>query len=215
MKYGLIIGDLTAARVADILDQLEDGDTTVDLQTGAPVTMPTHSSIEPTAPRVAPKIEPGEGLDAEGCPWDERIHASTKRKTAKNVWQRKRGIHDFQYEEIKAELLADTETDEIPAQAPSAPAAALPPMPTPAPASPPAPQPSAPPPARDFRGLMSQLNILFSQQKINPSYPNGIVERIKQGYGEVAAGLMSLNDIAENPGYIEFAWKCLEVDGYR
>jgi len=31
-------------------------------------------------------------LDAEGMPWDERIHASTKTKTATGVWKAKRGV---------------------------------------------------------------------------------------------------------------------------
>jgi len=48
---------------------------------------------------------PGEPkLDAEGVPWDERIHSGNKTITAKGVWQRRKNIADPTYHAIKAEL---------------------------------------------------------------------------------------------------------------
>jgi len=34
-------------------------------------------------------------VDAEGLPWDERIHSSNKKKTAKGVWVARRGVDDI------------------------------------------------------------------------------------------------------------------------
>lgn len=43
-------------------------------------------------------------IDADGLEWDERIHSSNKKKTAKGVWQRRRGLSDEEYEQIKAQI---------------------------------------------------------------------------------------------------------------
>lgn len=41
-------------------------------------------------------------LDAAGIPWDERIHAGTKTKTAKKLWTRKKGVDDALYDAVVA-----------------------------------------------------------------------------------------------------------------
>lgn len=41
-------------------------------------------------------------LDADGAPWDKSIHASTKTKTAKNVWKKIRGLDATVYAEKTA-----------------------------------------------------------------------------------------------------------------
>lgn len=43
-------------------------------------------------------------LDADGIPWDERIHASTKTKTKADVWTKKRNVDEVLYGQIHAEL---------------------------------------------------------------------------------------------------------------
>jgi hypothetical protein len=52
------------------------------------------SAAAPVAP--APQASPAGGveLDADGLPWDERIHAGTKRKNADGRWTGKKGIND-------------------------------------------------------------------------------------------------------------------------
>lgn len=58
------------------------------------VPMPTTftvSTTTPTAPTGEDEDEGGEasdgtGVDAEGLPWDERVHSSSKKKTAKGLW---------------------------------------------------------------------------------------------------------------------------------
>lgn len=44
-------------------------------------------------------------FDAEGLQWDERIHSSNRKLTAKGVWQRRKNITDEYYNQVKNELL--------------------------------------------------------------------------------------------------------------
>ncbi len=87
----------------------------------------------------------GSGLDADGLPWDERIHASTKTKTAKNTWTKVRnGPKGDALAAIEAELRARAGAPTpmppvaAPIPVPSVVAAPLPlaaaPIPVPAPA---------------------------------------------------------------------------------
>lgn len=107
--------DLTDAqhrnRVRRILD-LEDGPARVEvtLENNVPETAAEAFSA-PSAPSLfneqelganpapPPPSEPPETsspplpeVDGEGTPWDERIHASTKTRTAKNIWKKRKGI---------------------------------------------------------------------------------------------------------------------------
>jgi hypothetical protein len=45
-------------------------------------------------------------LDADGIPWDERIHASSKAKVAGGTWRTKRGVDEAVYFQVKTELKA-------------------------------------------------------------------------------------------------------------
>lgn len=93
-------------------------------------TPPVATPPTPAVPAAPIAIE----LDAEGLPWDERIHAASKKKlTRGNTWKLKRGIQPIVVDQVKAELRQSYPTPEAatsltPAVA-SAPAAA----PTPAP----------------------------------------------------------------------------------
>jgi len=46
----------------------------------------------------------GDGLDIEGLPWDERIHSSNHKKTAKRKWQKRKGVDDALVIAVTAEL---------------------------------------------------------------------------------------------------------------
>lgn len=50
----------------------------------------------------APAPAPG-GVDAEGYPWDERIHASSRATVADGTWRKKRGVDDALVAEVRAE----------------------------------------------------------------------------------------------------------------
>ena len=45
-------------------------------------------------------------LDADGLPWDGRIHSSNHKKTAKGVWARRKNVPDEVYNKVEAELKA-------------------------------------------------------------------------------------------------------------
>lgn len=47
-------------------------------------------------------------LDAEGIPWDARIHAGSKSKIKKGTWTLKRGVDPALVAQVKAELLGTT-----------------------------------------------------------------------------------------------------------
>jgi hypothetical protein len=66
------------------------------------------------ASNVFGKVE----LDANGCPWDERINTSNKGQTAKGVWKRKPGLDSNFYNEIVASIKQPVDdTPPPPAQA--------------------------------------------------------------------------------------------------
>ena len=93
---------------------------------------------------TAPTVE----LDKNGIPWDERIHAGTKRKNADGTWSLKKGVD----KELAAQIIAEYQvaaptTTTVPA-APAAPAKpGVPPAPPATPAKPGV--PPAPPKAKD------------------------------------------------------------------
>ena len=128
------------------LDKLENGQpvsVTVENNTDtALVTEQTEAGVTVTT------VE----LDKNGIPWDERIHAGTKRKNADGTWSLKKGVDKELAAQIIAEyqagMEATPEKQSAPA-APAAPSAPTPPAPPAAPSKPSAPVPPAPPKAED------------------------------------------------------------------
>lgn len=100
-------------------------------------------AAEPTAETTAPPESEPEtpadttqapansvDLDADGLPWDERIHSASKTKLKKTEqWKKKRGVDDATVEAVEAELRAvmaipaGTPAAETPTSAPPPPAA--------------------------------------------------------------------------------------------
>lgn len=58
---------------------------------------------QPTAEVTPQQIADAE-VDADGLPWDARIHAGTKTKTQKNLWTQKKGVDDAVRDAVVAEL---------------------------------------------------------------------------------------------------------------
>lgn len=129
--------------------------------------------------------------DAEGYPWDERIHSGNQKQTANGVWQKRRGVDDATIAKVKAELDGEQEAAPAPAPAPeqaeqSAPAPQPEQSSAPAPAeqtaTPPAPAPeqsSAPAPAESL-----QLKLTKALQALNNHTPGSagpkLVEVLKK-----------------------------------
>lgn len=125
MKFNLTINDIEKTELADVIKAL-----TV-INCGEIPVITTSNPIENLCECVcgcaSDEISPLEEnimnsedevvyFDKEGLPWDERIHSSNKKLTAKGVWQRRKNIEDSYYESIKNELLGVT-----PAETPVAP----------------------------------------------------------------------------------------------
>lgn len=133
---------------------------TLEQTVDAVVEQASTTPTEVKADVSAPEVETGVVLDKDGVPWDERIHSSNKKQTAKNLWQKKKGVDAAYHAEITAQLkngreLAAAQTEAIeqgtPVPAPDKPAALAPaPAPTPAAGAAPAPAP-APQPAADVQ----------------------------------------------------------------
>lgn len=101
---------------------------------------PPAAAVPPAPPPASPT------LDAQGVPWDARIHSTPATLTKQNVWRAKRGVSDALVAQVQAELLAARGPVPTPPAAPSVPAAPPPSVPaTRAPVA--APPPSAPVPA--------------------------------------------------------------------
>lgn len=80
-----------------------------------------------TAPVVA---ETNHQVDSEGCPWDERLHASTKTQTAQGVWKKKRNLDNAILNAVRAEIMGTPVVETAPVvEAPAAmPAMVQPPL---------------------------------------------------------------------------------------
>lgn len=91
-----------------------------------PATPATPAAAPAPATQVTPQEVADAELDADGLPWDERIHAGTKTKTQKGVWTLRKRVDDATREAVIAELRQ---------QYPAAAVAADTPAPSPVPAA--------------------------------------------------------------------------------
>ncbi len=74
---------------------------------GAPAGPASSTSTAPASDGAASGASPSSvELDAEGLPWDGRIHARTKTKTANLHWKKKRGVEAAVYQTVVNELRA-------------------------------------------------------------------------------------------------------------
>lgn len=118
-------------------------------------TAETATAAPAPAPQAAPAASPSSGveLDADGLPWDARIHSGPADKRPKNAdgrWRRGRGVDDETVATVTAELrqiMGAPAPAPIPAAAPTPEPVLAPASPPPAPvAAVPTPAPAAPPP---------------------------------------------------------------------
>ena len=152
---------------------------------------PPPASIAPTIPTPGPASSVAAvgsvELDKTGIPWDERIHASTKTKTADGCWKAKRGIAPEILSGVQAELHARVS---------AAPAVPVPAAPVPAvPAA-----PSADP--ADFQQIMSRVTVAVASK---------LLPATAIGDACVANGLASIVQLQQNPAYIPLVWATLRA----
>jgi hypothetical protein len=101
-------------------------------------------AVEPVETPEPPVVEGM--LDADGLPWDDRIHSTPAKMTAAGVWRKKRGVDEVTFGKIAGEL-AEAVGNSGPAQVAAPPPPAMPTegnADTAAPAAPTVPPPPAP-----------------------------------------------------------------------
>ena len=128
-----------------LLERLEKLNARLDvLERGGPVSTTQVTAATPTPVVAADPVTTPE-LDSAGLPWDERIHAGTKRQNADGSWTLKKGVDKELVAQVIEELKGEpvTTTPATPVK-PGAPATSEAPVKPGAPATPAAPvKPSA------------------------------------------------------------------------
>jgi len=118
-------------------------------QSQAPVATPVPATAAPMVPTMptpttaAPENEDDDqgapaadatGVDADGLPWDERIHAPSKSQNKDGTWRKKKKLEDAFVAGVEAELRSVQRVPAAPTPPPAAPGApAMPAAPTPPP----------------------------------------------------------------------------------
>ena len=148
---------------------------------------PPPAAAPPPPPPAPPPAAGASDLDAEGFPWDERIHASTKRTNADGTFARRRNTPDDVWNAVRAELRANH-------PAPGAYAMGAP-----------APPPAAPPPAAagaevSFPDLMAEI----TRRQGDGSLPPDVLHACMQ-----AASVASIPELARSPEARARMWAAL------
>ncbi len=183
---------------------------------GYPVPLPPSAVPVPPAPVAVvppPPVSSGAAvaLDAEGLPWDARIHSSSRGRTAKDCWARRRNTPYETWEAVRAELrqvmaapaavpVAPVETyvveqPVIDAATAFAPPVATVPVAVPVPPTPPAPVATAPA-MPDVTGVTDLL------VRITGAQAAGTVSVDQVQAAVTLCGLTSLRDLMNRPDLV-------------
>lgn len=248
MKVDLLVKDATHAEMLEILNMMNRAPATGFVSHQQPAPLPVMPIVTDTdlaelaatpqpqpplaaAPQIVGVATAGE-VDANGLPWDARIHSSSKTKTAKNIWVKRRNIQQSEITAVEAELRAgvvnNPGTVVMPSgQVMSGVQLAAQPQPTTPPApvqmSPaamfgtpaavpmvdtrvimPQPQPNPNAPVEDFNCLMSTIQMLFGNQSIDTVYMNNL---------SAGLGVATMSDVMGDPTRIANAFAQLRRDG--
>jgi len=193
MKYSITISDMTENQLSETISKLNGEVSTTET---APAAQQPAS-----LPPVAQETSTDKDLDADGLPWDERIHSGNKKKKTDGTWTKKRGVNDAEYNQVRAELLAKEQGGALPPVAPVAQQPA--PLPPVAPVAPVA-QQEIP---RDINGLMTKIQTGFSTGKIDANYIQGLLQRLNQHFSTQMA---AITDVASRPDILDAAFTMIE-----
>lgn len=89
MKFNLNITDMSEEEFAKIYNAIH---------------VPTTNNVTVTEQPEVSEFDIPE-VDSDGLHWDSRIHSSNHKLTSKGVWQRRKGISDEEYNNVRNELL--------------------------------------------------------------------------------------------------------------
>ncbi len=192
-----------------------------------------NSTIEglPLTPSMPPAQSEAEDdevegtLDADGLPWDERIHSSNKKFKADGRWTKRKNVDEATYNAVLGELRSrfpQTAVNQVPAPpmpnyAALPPIGNFPPLP-PLTITPPVLPPVAPAPVQPAQGaydmghLFQRIQQIFASgdATVNAQYVTTVINRLSQQF-QVA--ISSINDIGSRPDIIAQAHNLLNTDG--
>ncbi len=180
----------------------DDPELTQKLQ--AAVVPPAPAPVDDVTAAFGPADSPepvqtaGGPVDADGLPWDVRIHATTAdgggSLTADGRWRKKRGVADALVQSVTAELRAALPASPICEADIAPPPASEPAAPPPPPEPPPAPAPAAvQPPIVLFQALMKKVTPLQNAGKLTVLDITGMCETV---------GVKKLGDLLQRPDLI-------------
>lgn len=213
MKFDLIIKDATKEEILEFfkLAGKAGSETVINIPSNSIIknVMPSEQYINVNSAtgeaeqEETSNIDVSGQVDAEGLPWDSRIHLSNKKKSAKNVWQRRRGLQDSEYTAVKNQILGAVYA------------------PTPAPihtnpvvdysAAPlVAPLPPLAPTQRNLNTLLVRIQQGFGAGRLDATYVPGLVTRLNQQFN---VGCVAITDIASRPDMVEAAHSLMDQDG--
>ena len=198
MKFTLTITDASAADIARLMAQI-NGSVPAPTATPPAVVTTSHDDDESGDTEADTTT-----VDAEGIPWDDRIHSTPAKRTKNGIWRKKRGVQESMISQVEAELKAKLAATPVPPQPAPAPA----PMATP-PAA--APQQPAPPAAGsvDFSAFMQHIQSKLPTGEMDAAYLNGVAQRIATAFNQP---VNAITDIAANPQMIDYAVQLMQLD---
>lgn len=233
MKFNLNITDMTAEEFATVFANIN-----VPCKTEVAVepeeTVGSCSDTRETWNMPKTDIADPITADADGLPWDARIHSSNHKINSDGRWQRRRGVSDVEFNKVKNELLGVQEPVVAPAPVISPELAAVnhtlystpeelakvpPYAPTPVPApvqAPVEPEPvQAPAPVIDsnvlFQTIVEKVKNGFAQQKIAPNDLHELVARTNTQFGTACHDVTGFKD---NIPALQFIIDDLTVRGF-
>jgi hypothetical protein len=100
------VGDVSVSGPASLILPTGTGTTTVNVSEPDAASVFGTPRVDDVTPVTNPYDRTGVERDSAGIPWDDRIHASTKTKTANGAWTRRRNTDDALFDNVMAELKA-------------------------------------------------------------------------------------------------------------
>lgn len=170
---------------------------------------PAPAPVPAAAPAPAGSTSPAVELDAEGLPWDVRIHSSSKEKVANGTWKLKRGVGNqvVWLNQIKDELRrALGNAPAVPTAAPN------PAWPFPVPSTTVSP-PATPAPAASDAGTITMARLL---PRVTAALDQGRLTADQAGQicAQVSGGAVTnVAMLAVRPDLIPHVWGQLDAMG--
>ena len=200
----------------DLDDNEDDGGLTIS--SGAIATTGSYHTIDTESDAAS------DDLDSNGLPWDERIHAGSKKQNKDGSWKARKGVGDETKKVVEAELRGQVKQESLPTQAQATqsapterPAEFAPPVQQPVPPVqqpvPPVQQPVAPvqqpvapvqqpkgvniPDTGGIQDLMLTFQNLLMHKKLEPNFSIELVQHLNATYARQMSSIVEIGNDQE------------------